>query len=173
MHRRTPLFRAADPPINESTCRPSNSSCYFVQSDALKAANAQVNIDELYDMHEDISEQLADLDELNDVMSRTYEVGEGVTESDLDAALDALADEVPPGGAAAVAGGAGVADPYGYAGATAGYAPAAAAPAPAGPLPSYMPALPEPGRGAVPAPAAAYPAAPSATPAGSASSYRF
>lgn len=91
----------------------------------LKSATTSINIDELEDMHEDITDMLADVEDINEMMSRPYDTYNGVTDADLDDALAALDDELA-----------------GPVAAPAAAAPAAAAPAavPARAVPTAVPA---------------------------------
>ena len=63
-------------------------------SKTLQHQNAAVNLDELEDMQDDFADMLADADEVQDVLGRSYDMGEDVDEADLDAELSALGDEL-------------------------------------------------------------------------------
>lgn len=114
--------------------------------DTMKTAQQGFSVDDVADMHDDLFDMMADVGEMNEILSRPMDSYDQVNEADLDAALAGLDDEIGVGdvtGASAVpAGGAGssVADDAG--------------------MPSYL----LPSTAPAPAPAAAVPAAvPTAT----------
>ena len=111
----------------------------------MPAAKGSIDIYEVEDLHEDMQDMLQDVEELNEVMGRSYDTYKGVDEADLDAALLDLDAEL----AGPVDLGPGAAAPAPAA------AAAAAAPAPAAAYPSYpsFPSVPA-GRPAMPAGAA-------------------
>lgn len=72
--------------------------------DAMKAASKtlktefkKVNIDKIDDLQDDLADMMEDMNEVQDVLGRSYDVGEDVDEADLDAELDALGDELELG----------------------------------------------------------------------------
>lgn len=73
----------------------------MVTIDAMKTANKElkkqygkVNIDKIEDMQDEMAELLDTADELQDTMSRNYSLPEDVDETELDAELEALGDDV-------------------------------------------------------------------------------
>mmetsp|Transcript_11570 Transcript_11570/g.36774 ORF Transcript_11570/g.36774 Transcript_11570/m.36774 type:complete len:181 (-) Transcript_11570:40-582(-) len=69
--------------------------------DAMKAASKtlktefkKVNIDKIDDLQDELADMMEDMNEVQDVLGRSYDVGEDVDEADLDAELDALGDEL-------------------------------------------------------------------------------
>ena len=60
----------------------------------MKTAQGAIDIYEVEDLHEDMQDMLADVEELNEVMGRSYDTYNGVDEADLDAALMGLDDEL-------------------------------------------------------------------------------
>jgi charged multivesicular body protein 5 len=59
----------------------------------LKGQMAAVNLDELEDMADDISDMLADADEVQQVLGQSFSLGDDVTEAELDDELSALEAE--------------------------------------------------------------------------------
>lgn len=51
----------------------------------LSAAQGGVDIDEIADLQDDMIDMLADTNEINEVLGRSYDVYSGVDEADLDA----------------------------------------------------------------------------------------
>ena len=63
-------------------------------SKQLKTDMKAVKINEIEDLHDDMSDMLEDADEINEIMGRAYGVPEEVDEEDLMAELDAMEDEL-------------------------------------------------------------------------------
>jgi len=69
--------------------------------DAMKAASKtlktefkKVNIDKIDDLQDDLADMMEDMNEVQDVLGRSYDVGEDIDEADLDAELEALGDDL-------------------------------------------------------------------------------
>lgn len=56
----------------------------------LKKEQAGIDMGALEDMHDDMQDMLADNEELNEIMGRSYDTYDGVDEADLDAELEGL-----------------------------------------------------------------------------------
>lgn len=67
---------------------------------ALKASFKGFSIAELEDLHDDMSELMADAGEIQDVLGRSYDVGDEIDEDELNAELDALEGEMEEEGVA-------------------------------------------------------------------------
>jgi len=88
----------------------------------------EFDIGDVEDVMDDMADAMADADEINEVLGRSYDTYNDVNEADLDAQLAALDDDIAAGvldGAAAAPAGVGVDD-------VPSYLPAAAAPIAAG-----------------------------------------
>jgi Snf7 len=134
--------------------------------DTMKTAQQGFSVDDVADMHDDLFDMMADVSEMNEILSRPMDSYDTVNESDLDAALAGLDDELGVGDVTGVSAGAGAVG----AGASAvddtampSYLlPSAAAPAPAAAIPtaSYATSYPSvPTAPVAPAPAKAAPVA--------------
>lgn len=66
-------------------------------SKTLKSEFKKVNIDKIDDLQDDLADMMEEMNEVQDVLGRSYDVGEDVDEADLDAELDALGDELELG----------------------------------------------------------------------------
>lgn len=69
--------------------------------DAMKAASKtlktefkKVDIDKIDDLQDDLADMMEEMNEVQDVLGRSYDVGEDIDEADLDAELDALGDDL-------------------------------------------------------------------------------
>eukprot|EP01138_Halocafeteria_seosinensis_P009633 gb/GECG01009843.1/.p1 GENE.gb/GECG01009843.1/~~gb/GECG01009843.1/.p1 ORF type:complete len:167 (+),score=43.05 gb/GECG01009843.1/:1-501(+) len=60
----------------------------------LKEQHKELNIDEFEDAQDDMEEILGDVQDVSDLMSRSYGLPDQVEDSELDAELDALGDEI-------------------------------------------------------------------------------
>ena len=67
----------------------------------MRTEQATVDIDELGEIQEDMADMLADTEEINEMMTRSYDTYDGVNEADLDGELAALGDDVGLGDATA------------------------------------------------------------------------
>lgn len=61
---------------------------------AMRTEKAGLDMGEVEDLHDDMSEMLADTEEINELMSRSYDTYSAVDETDLDAALASLDGEL-------------------------------------------------------------------------------
>jgi charged multivesicular body protein 5 len=68
---------------------------------AMKAANVQIkqqmqqlNIDDVEDMADDLAEMMEDMNEVNDILGKSYAMPDDIDETDLEAELDLLDDEL-------------------------------------------------------------------------------
>lgn len=79
---------------------------------SMREAAKDFDIDDVADLHEDMTDMMADVDEINEVLTRSYDTYETVNEADLDSALDALGDDIGVGDSMAMgAPGSAMADP--------------------------------------------------------------
>ena len=60
----------------------------------LKQQYKEINIDEIEDVQDDLADLMADAEEVQDVLGRSYDIGEDVDEDELDAELAGLDDEL-------------------------------------------------------------------------------
>ncbi|KAJ8035869.1 Charged multivesicular body protein 5 [Holothuria leucospilota] len=60
----------------------------------MKKEYKKVNIDQIEDLQDDMSEMLEMTDEIQEVLGRSYNIGEEVDEADLEAELEALGDDM-------------------------------------------------------------------------------
>ncbi|CAM9922906.1 unnamed protein product [Scytosiphon promiscuus] len=63
-------------------------------SKTLKADIKKIDINKVEDMTDDMADMMEDMNEINDIMGRSYNVGEELDEDDLDAELACLDDEL-------------------------------------------------------------------------------
>lgn len=63
-------------------------------SKELAVGMKQIKIDDIEDLHDDMSDMLEDADEINEIMGRAYGVPDELNEEDLMDELDALEDEI-------------------------------------------------------------------------------
>eukprot|EP00904_Undaria_pinnatifida_P004136 jgi/Undpi1/13723/HiC_scaffold_9.g03376.m1 len=63
-------------------------------SKTLKAEVKKIDINKVEDLTDDMADMMEDMNEINDIMGRSYNVGEELDEDDLDAELACLDDEL-------------------------------------------------------------------------------
>jgi len=59
-----------------------------------KQQMAEIDIDKVADLQDEMADLMLDANEINDMMSRNYNIGNGLDDADLDAELQQLQDEV-------------------------------------------------------------------------------
>ncbi len=59
----------------------------------LKVEHKKINIDEIEDVQDDMADMLEDMNEIQEVMGRSYGIGDDIDESELEAELEGLEDE--------------------------------------------------------------------------------
>lgn len=70
------------------------ASAFKEASVALKSQIQEVDLDEIEDLHDDMDDALLDVNEINDIMGRSFDVNEDMDEDELLAELDELEDDI-------------------------------------------------------------------------------
>eukprot|EP00183_Erythrolobus_madagascarensis_P002189 CAMPEP_0185850516 /NCGR_PEP_ID=MMETSP1354-20130828/4625_1 /TAXON_ID=708628 /ORGANISM="Erythrolobus madagascarensis, Strain CCMP3276" /LENGTH=233 /DNA_ID=CAMNT_0028551207 /DNA_START=104 /DNA_END=805 /DNA_ORIENTATION=- len=60
----------------------------------MKKDMASVDVSQVEELHDDMEEMLMDANDIGDMLGRTYDLGDGITDADLEAELDGVEEEL-------------------------------------------------------------------------------